>query len=315
MNIEFKKYSKMENSYRDTSMERMIQAMPHGDDTQCQITEKIHGANFGIYCDGETIKPASRNQFVDGTFNNCQEVLNRYEDGFFGVWDSVKNEGEEVIIFGELAGGNIQTGVKYGDRDFFVFDIKVNGSYLPTLIVEQLCKDHNLKHSPVLVPMISFKEALLFDQNFQSKILVVEGDNFAEGIVIKPVIPAFLPTGARCAVKKKNENFSEISRGKKEKVVLEPMADTDLRMVEDISLYLNENRLRAVMSKLEQPTQKDFGKISGLLLQDALEDFEGDYDIEVKKMATEYTRVAKAMRKLAVDTLRPFWVDMLEGEF
>lgn len=44
------------------------------------VTEKIHGANFGIYCDGVEIRCASRSGFIEygQKFNNYQNIMDKY---------------------------------------------------------------------------------------------------------------------------------------------------------------------------------------------------------------------------------------------
>ena len=107
--MEFHKFSNLENTYRQNLIDKV---QYEGKDVgEWVVTEKIHGANFSFWCDGTEVKVASRSQFVDGTFYNCQAVINRYSEGIlnwcqgFGV--------KTFIVYGELFGGNIQKEVKY----------------------------------------------------------------------------------------------------------------------------------------------------------------------------------------------------------
>ena len=74
--------------------------------------------------------------------------------------------------------------------------------------------------------------------------------------------------------------------------------------MEEISQYINENRVNNVISHVGEVTEKDIGKIIGLTSKDVLEDYNKDYNTlkemekEYQKMVTKYlqTEVAKAVR-------------------
>lgn len=97
------------------------------------VTEKIHGANMAMYCNGTDFKVASREGFLrEGIkFYNGRAVADRYKKAVFA--DSIENmgearelgiEGEVVTIYvGELFGGSIHKGTPYSqEQDFILFD-------------------------------------------------------------------------------------------------------------------------------------------------------------------------------------------------
>ena len=158
--MEFKKYVSLENTYRQATINKIIDSGLSGD--LWQVTEKIHGANFSFWYNGyDDIRVASRTQFVDGTFFNCQSVINKHMDAVIVMFNLLNlTIGDTLTVYGELYGANVQKEVYYGEgKDFTAFDIKVNGLYQNTTEVERLCKDAGLPHAPVL-DVLSFEKAL-----------------------------------------------------------------------------------------------------------------------------------------------------------
>lgn len=109
------------------------------DKVDWMVTEKVHGANFGIYCDGENVSYASRSEMV-GWMNKSTNI------GFFNAFNVVKEIQENVkkftkelysglcipasmksksyvVINGELYGGSVQKKMPYGaEQKFIAFD-------------------------------------------------------------------------------------------------------------------------------------------------------------------------------------------------
>jgi len=248
--------------------------------------------------------------------------MRHYEPFIRQLFDKLHNEMDatQVSVHGELAGKGIQKGIDYGEKCFYVFDIKVNGTFLNTSQVVGLCREFSLEHTPVLREEVTLRDALLMNETFKSKVKPsIEGDNFAEGFVIKPIEPAYFGDG-RIAIKQKSKKFEEIGGNKvKVRQPVKPLCKIDIAIVNDVSFYITENRLRNVLSKEDRPSHKEFGKVAGKLLQDALEDFEKDRDLKVKDIAQEYTRVSKECMKIACALTRgengQTWVQICEGEF
>lgn len=100
------------------------------------VTEKLHGANMGIYCDGETVRIAKREGFQDEcqmkNFFDSVRVAEKYSESILNLaknWNVVKQsqgvEGKTYFIFlGELFGGGIHKGTPYSmEQDFALFNI------------------------------------------------------------------------------------------------------------------------------------------------------------------------------------------------
>lgn len=279
--MKFQKYPSITNSYQETFLNR-IRLDAYSTKQDWYVTEKIHGANFSYWSDGEEVKVASRSQFVDANFMGANKAIERYMESAKKVANDIikhYNVIEYVVIFGELFGGNIQKGINYGDKDFIVFDIAVKRADKEKLVFlnfENLQYYIRNSYLNMLEPLFvgSLDECLEYPNEFNSKILGIE-NNLCEGVVIRPVQNSTLYNGDRIILKNKNQKWSERVRTK---INNKPKKFThDLQP--QIEEYINENRFDNVMSKLggiESLTNKDFGKVIGLFANDVIEDLVAD---------------------------------------
>jgi len=231
-------------------------------------------------------------------------------------------------VFGELFGGmyphkdvpkevgtvHVQKGVYYCPNiRFYAFDIFVPGrSYLDWPAFETVCKGADLLYSKPLGRGCFDDLLKLFDiQTFKSTLPAQFGlpeleNNVAEGVVLKPIKNTWMPKGGRVIIKFKSERFKEVSGvikvpgPKKASKVHEIPECTDQEAtlhLDNLKLYINENRLRAVRSKIANVKLGDRGKLTGLLAQDALKDYGQDVpgwlalDKEVQKLVTKRFQV------------------------
>lgn len=270
--MEFKKFNSLENTYRQNLIEKV---QYEGKDGGLWLaTEKLHGANFSFWCDGKEVKVASRTQFVDGSFYNCQAVINKYTQGVMETFHKFFKEDEDtLVIYGELFGSNIQKEVEYGEKDFKGFDVTVNGTPLKKLKAFNMMGWAGISTVPV-IGTGTFAECLTLSNTFKST-LTPEGyeeDNTSEGLVIEPVEPKWFNNGNRIYFKNKTESFSEKKRQPKEQKVFE-LSEQENELMNAILVYNTEQRVSNVISKFGKVTNKDFGKILGLTMQDMLEEF------------------------------------------
>lgn len=280
--MEFKRFSSLENSYRQNLINKV---QYEGKDTgQWIVTEKIHGANFSFWCDGTEVRVASRTQFVDGTFFNCQAVINQYSDNIMSLFHGA-NQGSVLVVYGELFGGNIQKEVEYGEKDFKAFDVVWDGKPINKLEAEEDCEAHGISFVPIIL-VGSFAQCLNVGNTFRST-LTPEGydeENISEGLVIEPIEPNYLNNGTRIYFKNKTESFSEKKRQPKQKQVFE-LSEEESDLMNEILEYNTASRVLNVLSKVGEITNKDFGKVLGLTTQDLLEDFVKDTEKDPKKIA------------------------------
>lgn len=279
--MEFKKFSSLENTYRGNLIDK---TQYEGKDGGLWIaTEKLHGANFSFWCDGSEVKVASRSQFVDGTFYNCQAVINKYSDSVVSLFKLLNGEHKELVIYGELFGGNVQKEVEYGEKDFRAFDLTLDGVVQNKLNQRAWCEGVGILSAP-LIASGTFAECLALSNTFKST-LTPDGyleENKSEGLVIEPVEPNWFNNGSRIYFKNKTESFSE--RQAKPKQVFE-LSDEESDLLNQMLEYNTPQRVSNVISKIGQVTNKDFGKILGLTTQDLLEEYTKETERDPKIIA------------------------------
>jgi len=308
--MKFKKYSSIENSYRKKYIEILRE---HGfADIPYVVTEKLHGANFSFWTDGIEVRSAQRSQFTDGNFYNCQEVIDRYSEQVMELKNKEYPEANEIAVYGELFGPKIQKGIYYGtEKDFMAFELRIMADDEHDFIVPQiqagmLFKKYKINHVPFITVCASLDEALEVSNEFTSHAYknaygydaendvceFTAGENLAEGVVIIPADGAlYTGNGSRVMLKNKTEKFAEVIKSKKVRKEKVDNPFNDLA-----ATYVNENRMNAVVSKFGEVTQKDFGRIIGLMNIDILEDLVKDEEIpEDWKKQDEYKLLGKAV--------------------
>lgn len=307
---EFKKFSSLENTYRQNLIDRV--QYEEKDSGDWVVTEKIHGANFSFWCNGSEVKIASRTQFVDGTFYNCQAVIDRYSASIL-QW-CIHNGVTSFTVYGELFGGNIQKEVKYGEKDFAAFDVVIGDVVLDKKAAIQVADECGLFFVPILFTG-TFKECLEINNTFQST-LTPEGfteENIAEGLVIEPVIPSWFSNGSRIYFKNKTLSFSEKKRQPKEKQVFQ-LSETESDLLNEILEYNTTQRVQNVLSKFGEVTNKDFGKILGLTTQDILNEFTKETEKEPKVIAEEnWKQFSKLLQAEVSKVIREEFVKRLDN--
>lgn len=306
--MEFRKFDSLENTYNGKYIE---EARNHPASAGLWIvTEKIDGANFGFYFDGENHNQASRNQFVDGTFFASTPIIEAHrplierlyavlqETGVFG-------EFKELQLFGELYGPNVQGRVNYGAKDFVAFDLLLDG--VPQhKIVSIGALSHIGIATPPVICVGKLEEVLRVDPAFRSHLTPEEheGDNECEGVVIEPVQPAWMYNGKRIYFKHKTEAFSERkapTKIKEPEVVPENVA----KAFEEVSGLLTEARVFSVLSKEGEVTGKDFGRILKLTINDAIDELGREQGRDLcRELGPSTGQLLKLLSKEATETVR-----------
>ena len=166
----------------------------------------------------------------------------------------------------------------------------------------------NFRTVPLIGIFDTLDEALAVNEVFESKVYSMFGlpkieNNFAEGVVIKPVTEQYAGQG-RVIIKKKNPKFLENNnrQSKAEKsaseVDISNYSDSTKFLLDKVPEYSNTNRLDAVLSKLSGPfNHKSFGMILGEFNKDLIKDLEKDFPDEVKASmdAEEYKVITKSV--------------------
>lgn len=295
----FRKYNSIENSYRDKTI-NLIKTMGLGSaNVEWVVTEKVHGANFQISYDGETVTFSSRNGALsdDDSFYGYKRIAETLTDGIKALYD--QTQGVDVRVYGELFGGGydhpdveqcsckqVQRGVQYSPKtEFYAFDLMVKSgeyeSYVLWTEAEDLLSEHFFTAKTLFKGTLD--ECLAYTNEYQTTIPDLLGypeigDNTCEGNVIKPVLSDYFESGSRVILKNKNDKFSENDKVVKLKIPLSELAEA---LIDTVSSYVNENRYEAVVSKLPEidyTDKKNIGKLMGLMVGDTMSDFAKDYE-------------------------------------
>ena len=337
--MEFKKYPSIENSYRKKFLDKIVEE-GHSKETFV-VQEKVHGANFSVWMTENDFKVAKRSGFIEEgeKFFNYQEVVDTYMKRLRGLFEhlQITQIAEEVVVYGELYGGNyphkdvpktnqssVQGGVFYSPKqDFIAFDIKMNGRYLDVGSVNRLCATFAIPHAETL-KIGTIEECLEYPNEFQTTIPLLEGlpdieGNMCEGVVIRPVRPLYIFSGERLILKNKNEKFTEkhgFDESKRKVKEITPLSEGAQQAIEKITQYINDNRLKNVVSKIGEVSQKDFGKVMGLFTQDIIEDFlkdEQEFFDTLEK--SDRKLVTKQVGQEAAKMVRASFMNIVDGEF
>jgi hypothetical protein len=148
---------------------------------------------------------------------------------------------------------------------------RTTGKYINTSVAHQALLDAGFKGSPVLATYETLAEALEHSAEFKSTIPdflglpEFEGDNWAEGIVIRPEVDFYFES-QRAVVKKKHPKFKEHDSVPRRKSSRDQLAFIDG--------YVTESRLEAVRSKELETITRD--QLATLLIQDVFQDMVKD---------------------------------------
>ena len=304
--MEFRKFNSLENSYRENFIHKIREQGLENE--KWVVTEKLHGCNYSFHVKVENlltaeVKPAKRSSFIqsDEKFYNHIPVYEKYVHKISSLAQQLIKDNDltdgVVVVYGELFGGNIQGGMGYSlEQDFNAFDITLNGTPINKLEMKYYCDSFNIPSAPSLGIYHSLSEALEHNEVFVTKRL---RDGFdennpqseAEGVVIEPVSPKFLPSGERVYIKKKTQRFAERKSNKTPKVEVN-LPENLKALYLTAQEYITENRYNAVVSKEGEVNIKMIGKISVFMTQDILEDMQKDgYDLQGMLEREEFTEL------------------------
>lgn len=332
----FKKYSSLENHYNSKFIEKLRTNGLTGGEWVAR--EKIHGTNFSLIIERDAVTCAKRTGPIlpAEDFYGYEIVLKNYADSIKSVQDIMETSAAvSYQVFGEFAGTGIQKNVDYGGKDFYVFDIIVTTesgdvTYVDDYMMESFCKTFGFKLAPLLgrgkfedlIKLPNDLDSVLPDYNFMvDNVGLIEanahvwnaeakGEVFtAEGYVLKPCYPLWLPNGNRVAIKCKNSKFSEKKKSDKPIKAAVVLSQDDMDLMWQFTDYVTVNRINNVISKIGEVTPKDFGKVMGLTVQDILEEAareeleltDAENPVEVKKQLVECVK----------ETLRHVWIELV----
>ena len=214
-----------------------------------------------------------------------------------------------VTVYGELYGGNIQGGMAYPlEQDFAGFDITINGQPINKITAFLAMFADDIPTVPVVCCTNTLSEALELNESFVTERLrddfdITNPQSEAEGIVIEPVNPHYLPSGERVYIKKKTKRFLEKGKNKIEKPKVS-LNEALSKLLETALEYINENRFNAVVSKEGNVNIKMIGKLAGLMTQDILVDMVKDGIIDDINGVADANEVKKFKQTLQGEVIR-----------
>lgn len=302
----FKKYNDIENSYRQAFIDKIV--INGFSNELFHVEEKIHGANFQFNVDSNGITAGKRTAFISENegFYSYKLVVEQYSEAIL----KLKNEvfpNHNIIVYGELFGGSyphndvpndsryakVQKEIFYAPfEDFICFDIFVYNDntdehhYITKTERETLCNKYGIK-SAVSLFSGTLESCLNYPNAFLTTIPKLYGlpdieNNICEGVVIRPEHDLRMKSGERPIIKNKNEKFTEKKCSGKIPKIAKDVPEHIVTMLNNIDEYINENRLNAMISKVGELKNTDFGLYIQLFSKDVYADFFKDYSEEFK---------------------------------
>jgi len=329
--MEFRKYEDIEGIWNKKTMEYFEEHNCFDPKIVWVVTEKIDGSNFSFYYNGQEMKFARREGFIDNlqSFFRCDTMIEKYKTKIINLYEHLKNQEllkSEIIVYGELFGGalpgfkshvkRINKGVFYApELEFYVFDVYLNNeSYMSVSELIKACRHVGLFCIESL-DCGTFDEIKNHPNNFNSTITKRLGfeielkNNVTEGLVLKPNV-SFYVGNTRVILKSKNEKFYDTARSKtnKEEKREKNIKENLIPVVEEISLYVTENRLRTVLSKIGEFSKSDFNKILNLFKNDVWKDY-GKEGHDTVFFEEDRKLIDSILNKKCVEILRPIFLE------
>ena len=282
-------------------------------------TEKIHGCNYSFMCDNHlNVIPCKRTSVInyEEDFMNHQKIFDKYKNDIIDIYHNLKQEyGEDLTqiqLYGELFGGIyhkktsknsvvIQKKMNYCiENEFMAYDLKINllsqnglKNYFYYDFEKMIELFDITKINMKLVPIIIIDEIdkiINLNPVFESKVyshynLDKIENNFAEGLVIKPLKEIKNKYGERIIFKYKNPAFMEVKKVNNINLLSNNKTPKN-KYIAIIKNYITENRYDNVKSKLSN-SELDEAIFNELFYKDVIQDFMDDYGNEISEKELE----------------------------
>jgi len=279
-NMGFKKYSSLENTYREKSILKYLTCYPELQEDWWVANEKIDGANISfVFEPGQKYVVCKRSGPIglSESFFDIQNVLKKYENEMNIIQEYCDEVEQSFQLFGELFGPGINNRIDYGpEKQILFFDLMdSHGLYVPPDFFDVWIGALKLYH----MNLIGHKQVGTLD-----KLLSIDVENISshyskkdnvEGIVLRPYKKTFYVPGTheRIILKKKSKKFEEKESTKSTKVKFE-VPDSLKQLAVQYEDYITDNRILGIFSKYgEIKDKKEIGKYLSLIREDAKNDF------------------------------------------
>ena len=187
----------IEGKYSSPELEYLSKAL-------WEFTEKIDGTNIRVCWDGYRVGFMGRTDRAQIPAH----LLAKLEELFGGeskeeLFEQTFGK-KEVILFGEGYGKKIQKGGElYGDVNFRIFDVLVDGFWLLQNNVDCIAEIFEIETAPFMFRG-TLEDGVAFIKTHPKSLL---RDAEMEGIVGRPMVQMFSRTGERIMVKIKRRDF------------------------------------------------------------------------------------------------------------
>lgn len=337
--MSFTKYQSINNSY-NTKIINTIKHQIHPE-TRFIALEKVHGANFRVtyHKHTNTVKFGKKSGYLgeNESFYGHTNIKDNLERKIKLLSLDLPAT-SEITIHGEICGGylegtikegvkKVQGGVQYSaDTEFLAFDLELDGVFVNAQKMFRLLNGVMIDVVPVVNHSCTLDEALALPLSFESlvpkKLRPKEDaplDNIAEGIVIKPLERDIkLTNGNRLILKQKSPKFSEKGNKRKPSSKDTKLSTELVDLLSEVNAYLTVQRVECVISKEgDSLNYKDFSKIVGLFVQDAIKDFNTDSssgDNLRNIVGDDWKPFNNQLIKEASGVLREVWLKYVEVE-
>jgi Rnl2 family RNA ligase len=253
--------------------------------TDFVVTEKIHGANMALCIDrAGVVRFGKRREWIDAddAFFGFRDISANLEECIQRLWTAMLQKHAScarLFVYGELFGGKyaheaanhiqhehepVQAEIQYcADLRFCAFDVAVESDDGKLAFVDYIEAAPALDAAGFMwsrpLAICSFGEALDFPLDFQTTVPALLGlppiaDNWAEGVVIKPVHETTVPLkkgSTRALLKLKPARFAEAVTEHARAQASGGAGEADVRT--EMLSFINANRLNAVVSKHGKP--------------------------------------------------------------
>ncbi|BBM86880.1 RNA ligase family protein [Candidatus Uabimicrobium amorphum] len=298
--MEFKHYKSIQNTSSQKYINKLVtQRRTSG---SFIVQEKIHGANFSLWCDGKEVKYGRRKGFTEkGDFYDYSAIQQDCQEKVTRLYNILQEKGiTQVAVFGELFGGFyphpsttedkevpiIQQKIYYSPHlQFCAFDILADEQFISVRESNKLFAEVGFFYAKTLFSG-SFEECMKYPNFFPTTIPASLGlpemeDNICEGVIIRSDDRSFFSTFQRVVLKNKNERWEEKKIVKVDEVDLSEEANT---LLGELLSCVTANRLRNVISKIEQISENSFGTLMKELSRDVWDEFNKTYQLDFEKL-------------------------------
>lgn len=261
-------------------------------------------------------------EYAGGTI---QKEVNYGEKSFyaFDILVDAPNFERDDLSIGELCDPIAYNEIQLLGGETFLNKVSnaiVNNGWWTDIAVEQFCDHFGIKIAPLIlrgylddmlklpVEFNSIVPTLTWDNMYQVHEQPKPTDNIAEGLVIKPNRPMWLPNGSRLAIKYKTDAFKEKGKGKAPKIPV-PLPEADLELLSKFSEFATAARVRNVCSHIGEIDTKMFGKVLGLTMKDIFDEAERE-GITINS-AEMPSKLKGELQKIVSTTIREIWIDLI----